>query len=205
MSQTSREPIRIVDYDAQWPVKFEEEKTQIVEALGDLVADVQHVGSTSVPGLAAKPIIDIMVAIKGESGMVRSITPLVKIGYVCLGEFGIPGRNYYRRNAEVAGLGLSHGGIARTHHLHTFPAGHAEWDRHIQFRDYLRSHPDAARDYETLKRDLASQFPADMDGYTDAKTEFIKAIEAKAMGSITPGPSSAADRSPVHGRGEEGV
>ena len=186
MSQTSLEPIRIVDYDAQWPVKFEEEKTQIVEALGDLVADVQHVGSTSVPGLAAKPIIDIMVAIKGESGMVRSITPLVKIGYVCLGEFGIPGRNYYRRNAEVAGLGLSHGGIARTHHLHTFPAGHAEWDRHIQFRDYLRVHPTVAREYQTLKRDLAARFSTDLEGYTDAKTEFIREIEARAALALSP-------------------
>ena len=118
--------------------------------------------------------------------MVLSITPLVQAGYECLGEYGIPGRLYFRKRTDTPGLGLRHGGVARTHHLHMFPAGHAEWDRHIQFRDYLRVHPTVAREYQTLKRDLAARFSTDLEGYTDAKTEFIREIEARAALALSP-------------------
>ncbi len=181
MSPTGPGAITITDYDPRWPVLFEEERRLILNAIGEWVADVQHVGSTAVPGLAAKPIIDIMVAVQNERGMIQSITPLVKLGYECLGEYGIPSRNYFRKNAETAGLGLSHGGVARTHHLHMFPAGHTEWDRHLHFRDYLRAHPPVADEYTSLKRELAGRFTTDLEGYTEAKTEFIRGIERAAL------------------------
>jgi GrpB-like predicted nucleotidyltransferase (UPF0157 family) len=178
--------IAIVEYDPRWPALYEEERERIVAAIDEWAPDVHHVGSTAVPGLAAKPIIDIMVAMRSEHEMVLAITPLVQTGYECLGEYGIPGRIYFRKTLETPGLGQSHGGVARTHHLHMFPAGHAEWDRHIHFRDYLRAHPSVAMEYQSLKRELAARFSTDFEGYTDAKTEFIRGIEARAALALSP-------------------
>lgn len=190
--------IAIVEYDPRWPALYEEERERIVAAIDEWAPDVHHVGSTAVPGLAAKPIIDIMVAMRSEHEMVLAITPLVQTGYECLGEYGIPGRIYFRKTLETPGLGQSHGGVARTHHLHMFPAGHAEWDRHIHFRDYLRAHPSVAMEYQSLKRELAARFSTDFEGYTDAKTEFIRGIEARAALALSPSHPSTEGR----GRGD---
>ena len=189
MPQSTIDALTIADYDPRWPALYTEERERIVAAIGSWVADIQHVGSTAVPGLAAKPIIDIMVAIQREDEMLCCITPLVKSGYECMGEYGIPGRIFFRKLTDTPEPGQMHAGVARTHHLHMFPAGHLDWDRHVAFRDYLRSHLDTLRDYETLKRDLASQFPTDMEAYTDAKTDFIRGIEKAAL-ARSPSPSS---------------
>ncbi len=161
-------PVIIVDYDPFWAQMFEDEKVYILKALSDLVIRVEHVGSTSVSGLAAKPIIDIMVIVPDRKTGEKSIAPLTALGYEYRGELGIPGRFYFTK------------GIPRTYHLHMYPLGHSEVDRHLLFRDYLRAHPGAARKYAKLKYALAEKYRDDREAYTEAKTDFIRAIETNA-------------------------
>lgn len=164
------EPIVIVDYDANWSSQYEQEKSRIIDALGNSVTDIQHIGSTSVPGLAAKPIIDIILGLEKIPPLSTQIINLEALGYLYYGEFGIPGRHYFRR------------GMPRTHQIHAVQVNSDFWQRHILFRDYLRSHPQAAQQYETLKRKLAAEFRNERDHYTDNKTPLIEQllIQAKA-------------------------
>lgn len=164
------EPIVIAEYDANWSSQYEQEKSQIIEALGDTVIDIQHIGSTSVPGLAAKPIIDIILGLEKIPPSSTQIISLEALGYLYCGELGIPGRHYFRR------------GMPRTHQIHTVRVDSDFWQRHILFRDYLRKHPQAAQQYETLKRKLAVEFRHDRDRYTDSKTLLIEQllVQAKA-------------------------
>lgn len=162
------DPVRIVPYDPRWPRLFEEERARIESAIGEWMVEVEHIGSTAVPGLAAKPVIDIMVGVRGfEEDAPACVEALEGIGYECRREAGVPGRIFFRKFAEDV----------RTYHLHLVPAGGSFWREHLLFRDYLRSHPGAAREYERLKRDLAARFGHDRDAYTEAKTEFIRRIE----------------------------
>ena len=167
------EKVVIVDYNPGWPALYEEEKASILALIGEYVVGIHHVGSTSVPELGAKPIIDIMIGIPDLAFVDRCVPLLQSLGYEYLGEYGIPGRHYFRKPAVG---GIEH----RTHHIHMMQTNHSQWRRHLQFRDYLRSHPEDAKRYELLKRELAVRFGADRDGYTDAKTEFIEDILAKA-------------------------
>ncbi|MGH2399703.1 MAG: DUF4127 family protein, partial [bacterium] len=161
----------VVDYDPQWPRMFEEDKEAIQQALGPLVHEIEHVGSTSVPGLAAKPIIDIMLGVKIDD-LDRIIEPLRGIGYEYNPdwEISMPHRRYFRRLRADG---------TNTHHLHAVPHGGVFWTRHMSFRDYLRSHPDQAREYADLKKTLAGKRQGSID-YTFAKTEFIRSVEALA-------------------------
>jgi len=164
------EPIVIVDYDANWSSQYEQEKSRIIDALGNSVADIQHIGSTSVPGLAAKPIIDIILGLEKVPPLLTQSINLEALGYLYYGEFGIPGRHYFRR------------GMPRTYQIHAVQVNSDFWQRHILFRDFLRSHPQAAQQYETLKRKLAAEFRNERDRYTDNKTPLIEQllIQAKA-------------------------
>lgn len=162
------EPIVIADYDANWSSQYEQEKSRIIDALGDTVADIQHIGSTSVPGLAAKPIIDILLGLKQIPPSSTHVLSLENIGYLYLGEFGIPERHYFRR------------GMPRTHHIHAVQVNSDFWQRHILFRDFLRSHPQAQQQYETLKRKLAVEFRNDRDRYGDSKTPLIEQLLTQA-------------------------
>ena len=173
----SREPrpgmgdaVEIAEYDPAWPDADERERAAILAALGDFVFAIEHVGSTSVPGLGAKPIIDIMIGLRDLAGHARCVAPLQSLGYEHKGEFGIPGRHYFRR--PVRG--------PRTHQLHMVEHCSSFWVRHLLFRDYMRRSPDEAAAYERLKRGLAGRFGGDVEGYTEAKTEFIRLAEAKA-------------------------
>lgn len=163
--------IVVVDYDPLWPLLFRKEADAISRILGDNLVLIHHIGSTSVPFLAAKPIIDIMPVVKDLSGVDAVSGEFVKLGYEYLGEFGIKGRRYLRK-----------GGQERTHQIHIFQM---EDDtnilRHLAFRDYLRSHRDVAMEYAALKKDLAARFPYDMDGYCDGKDAFVKKIENLAL------------------------
>jgi GrpB-like predicted nucleotidyltransferase (UPF0157 family) len=165
-------PVVIVDYDAAWPRRYEAERARIADALGDLAAGIEHVGSTSVPRCAAKPIIDIMVGIREVREGLRCITPLIGLDYDCVGEFGVPGRLYFRK------------GSPRSHHVHMVELGCEFWQRHLTFRDVLRSRPKLVAEYSALKRRLAGQYGDDRVGYTEAKSPFIEAVLAQA-----PGPS----------------
>lgn len=163
--------IVVVDYDPLWPLLFRKEADAISRILGDNLVLIHHIGSTSVPFLAAKPIIDIMPVVKDLSGVDAVSGEFVKLGYEYLGEFGIKGRRYLRK-----------GGQERTHQIHIFQM---EDDtnilRHLAFRDYLRSHRDVAMEYAELKKDLAARFPYDIDGYCDGKDAFVKKIENLAL------------------------
>ena len=158
----------IVKYDPRWANMYAEERARIVDALEGLDAAVEHVGSTSVPGLLAKPTIDILVVVPDPAAGKSAVAPLTGLGYEYRGELGIPGRFYFSKARR------------RTHHVHLYPRGHPEIERLVLFRDYLRAHADAARAYAGLKRALAERFSNDREAYTEAKSGFIKSIEEKA-------------------------
>ena len=160
----------VVDYDSSWPARYERERASIVAALGDVmegVAGIEHVGSTAVPGLAAKPIIDIMVGVRELPVGERCIQPLESLGYEYRGDAGIPGRYYFRK------------GNPRSHHLHMVQHGTEFWQRHLLFRDLLRERPAVAQEYAALKKELAVQYRTDRLAYTEAKTPFIDSALAR--------------------------
>jgi GrpB-like predicted nucleotidyltransferase (UPF0157 family) len=164
-------PIEVVDYDATWPRQFEEERRRILAAIGRYVAEVEHIGSTAVAGLAAKPIIDILVGLRSLADAANCINPLTGLGYEYVPEFEaeLPERRYFRRVEPRP----------RTHHIHMVENTSEFWRRQLLFRDYLRAHPEDARAYELLKRDLVSRFEVGRD-YAAAKSVFISAILDKA-------------------------
>lgn len=161
----------VTEYSPLWEKQFEEEAEKIREILGENCRAVYHIGSTSVEGLKAKPIIDIMPVVKSLEETDRRAGEFEKIGYEYLGEFGIPGRRYLRK-----------GGDERTHQVHIFEAGNKmEIERHLAVRDYLRSHRERAREYGQLKERLALLHPYDIEEYCDGKDEFVKTLEREAL------------------------
>ncbi|HST52911.1 MAG TPA: D-glycero-beta-D-manno-heptose 1-phosphate adenylyltransferase [Pyrinomonadaceae bacterium] len=167
-----RQPVQVADYDTRWPEMFEAECGRIVEAIGPHVVAVEHVGSTSVPNLAAKPIIDIMAGVRSLADAPLCVTPLHKIGfeYVPKAELLTPERRFFRKGERGAG----------THHLHMVEHGGKFWQEHLLFRDYLRAHTEAAREYEHLKRELAARHGAQRNSYTDGKRDFVVSVVEKA-------------------------
>lgn len=163
-------PIEIVDYDPQWPAQFAEIAGRVRAAFADgpLIA-VEHVGSTAVVGLAAKPVIDIDVVIPSEAVLPDAIARLATLGYVHQGDLGVAGRAAFGSPADLP-----------AHHLYLCVCDNAEYRRHVAFRDYLRVHWGEAQRYEALKRDLAVWHGADRRAYSEAKTDFIEAVLEKA-------------------------
>ena len=156
---------------------FAREKAQFEEALGGLMAGVvamEHIGSTAVQGLAAKPVIDIAIGLREHAFGERTIEPITGLGYEYRAESGIPGRYYFRR------------GDPRSHHVHMVEYGCPEWEKNIRFRDTLRARPDLAEEYAALKRDLARRYAHDRPGYTLAKAPFIERVLAIAAQAIRP-------------------
>ena len=151
-------------YSDQWAALFEQEKQRLQTALGGHALAIEHVGSTSVPGLAAKPIIDIAVAIADLSKVADCVAPLAELGYHYKGEYGLAGRHYFNK------------GNPRTHHLHMALPTSDHWRNHLLFRDYLRRHPETVAEYASLKRKLAAQFQSDIERYTDSKAPFISGV-----------------------------
>ncbi len=156
----------IVAYDPLWPSRYEEESARVREAAAGLILALEHIGSTAVPGLAAKPILDIMAGVADADAAEACLAPLAAVGYTdvtrqppeevdwffCLGNHPLEGRGCHV-------------------HLMRYPS--AFFDRHILFRDYLRSHAAVARAYERLKRELAVRFRDDRPAYTEGKDDFI--------------------------------
>lgn len=162
----------IADPDPRWPEMFAQEEARIREALPrSLVTGVEHVGSTAVPDLAAKPIIDILVGVTSLKDGEQAAPLLTAIGYEDRGEFGIPGRLFFEKREN---------GTVRTHHLHMAEPGGEFWTDELLFRDYLRVHPDEARRYEQLKRDMARQHRFERTEYTASKSEYILSVLDKA-------------------------
>ena len=162
-------PIVIEDFDPQWSVTFERIRLELAAALGNLALRIEHVGSTAVPGLPAKPIIDIDVVIDTESDLPAAADRLAQIGYTYQGDQGIPRRYAFRaRDPQPA------------HHLYVCAKDSPELHRHLAFRDYLRSHPTTAHAYGALKRQIQAEVAGDRLAYTERKSAFIEAILQEA-------------------------
>ncbi len=162
--------VEVVPHDRSWRIQFAHESIAIAHTLGKNTIAVHHIGSTAIPGIYAKPIVDFLVEVREIAIVDPFNSAMQTLGYEAMGEFGIPGRRYFRK--DINGV--------RTHHVHTFEIGSPQIDRHLNFRDYMIAHSEEAKRYSDLKRDLAKQFPTDIEGYMDGKDAFIKAIDQKA-------------------------
>jgi GrpB-like predicted nucleotidyltransferase (UPF0157 family) len=170
------EPVFVVPYDSRWPSFFALERSRVEAAVGPWVEAVEHVGSTAVPGLDAKPVIYLMVGVRDIQGAGRRIRPLEEIGYSYWAENPNPERMLFVRFADA-------GRTSRTHNLHIVEVGGELWNDRLVFRDHLRSHPEAAGEYARLKHVLAERFREDREAYTRAKTDFISAMLERARAS----------------------
>lgn len=167
--------IEIVEYDPQWPKAFCELKGALAGALGDLALAIEHVGSTAVPALAGKPIIDIDVVIGSRKLLEKVIAALALAGYQHQGDKGIPGREAFgRRGSDVPMDGT--GRLWPPHHLYVCDKDNPELHRQLAFRDFLRCHPEYVQRYAQLKRALSRQHAGNRDAYTDGKTAFVSEV-----------------------------
>jgi GrpB-like predicted nucleotidyltransferase (UPF0157 family) len=163
MTDPPDELIRIGPYNPDWPARFEEERTELEAAIGPwITGGIHHVGSTAVPDLDAKPIIDILVGVEDLESSRTCFDPLRELDYL-----------YAPYLSDEMHWFCKPDPSRRTHHLHLVPHKSARFRDELAFRDYLRSHPDAAAEYVVLKRDLATRFENDREAYTDAKADFI--------------------------------
>jgi GrpB-like predicted nucleotidyltransferase (UPF0157 family) len=159
--------VRVVPYDDRWPRLFEAESTRIVDgvaAAGVPGVTVEHVGSTSVPGLVAKPILDIAAGRPPGTAPEIYIPVFESLGYIHRGDGGLPGREFFRR------------GVVRSHHLHLVELGGTHWSRYLRFRDALRADQSIRDAYADLKRALAGQFPCDREAYIAGKSDFVEGV-----------------------------
>ena len=163
-------PVIVLDYDPNWPGVFQSLRKQIADALGGMAAAIEHVGSTAVPDLAAKPIIDIDVLLVSETMLPAAIERIGSLGYIHRGNLGIPEREAFLAPANDP-----------PHHLYVCPPCSAEFRRHMAFRDYLRAHPKDAKIYGDLKIALAERFRKDRSAYNTAKHEFVAELTSRAM------------------------
>ena len=168
--------VEVVQYNPSWPVLFEKERKLLQDILGDIPVAIHHIGSTSVPGLAAKPIIDILMEVASVAALDGFNDELRAAGYEPKGEFGIPGRRYFKK-----------GGDDRTHHIHAFASGDFNLIRHLAFRDYLRTHSEVAAEYAELKKTIAATCNNDIYRYCEDKDEYVKRIEARAVDEMAAG------------------
>jgi GrpB-like predicted nucleotidyltransferase (UPF0157 family) len=163
--------VEVVPHNPSWQSAFAAESKQVAIAIGINTIAIHHIGSTAIPSIHAKPIIDMLIAVEDIAKVDEQNALMQALGYLAMGEFGITGRRFFRKDNEF--------GI-RTHHIHIFEIGSAQIDRHLAFRDYLRVHIEEAQRYSELKQHLAQQYPDDIQGYMDGKDEFIKAIDRTA-------------------------
>jgi GrpB-like predicted nucleotidyltransferase (UPF0157 family) len=164
------EPVRIVPYDPAWPGRFERERTALAAAIGDwVVGGIHHVGSTSVPDLEAKPVIDILVGVPGLEDSRACFEPLASLAY-----------QYAPYRSDEMHWFCKPNPSRRTHHLHLVPINSSRFRDELVFRDYLRSHREVAQEYGALKRRLAKELGHDREAYTEAKTESMRATVLRA-------------------------
>lgn len=163
--EPTSEPIRIVAYDPTWPVRFEEEREALATTIDAWVTGgIHHIGSTAVPGLGAKPIVDILVGVRNLEESRQCFEPLARLDYL-----------YAPYLADKMHWFCKPHPSRRTHHLHLVPTGSQRYRDELAFRDRLRAVPEIADEYAALKRRLAGQFGNDREAYTDAKAEFVRA------------------------------
>ncbi|MGF1478825.1 MAG: GrpB family protein [Cyanophyceae cyanobacterium] len=170
-----RGKLKFIPHNPEWQKLFEEEKQRLQAAIGSDVLEIQHVGSTSIPGIIAKPILDIGIAVANFEAAAVCIKPMEKLGYSYRGENGIPRRHFFAR------------GEPRTHHVHILEITSWDWQGHILFRDYLIQHPAVAQEYVQLKLKLLEQYGGDRDAYQVGKSSFI---EQQALNQLKEKPMS---------------
>ncbi|WP_278926472.1 GrpB family protein [Staphylococcus auricularis] len=165
--------IELEDYNPNWPKIYLIEKEKLQDILVQDLITIHHIGSTAIPNIKAKPIIDILCVVKNIKDIDRYHSAMERLGYEGLGENGISSRRFFlKRNKNTQ---------KRTHHVHIFDqSAYGQIERHLDFRDYLRENPKEARNYEVLKEKLAQRYPENRDKYTEGKEAFIKEIERKA-------------------------
>jgi GrpB-like predicted nucleotidyltransferase (UPF0157 family) len=162
---TRARAVEVVPYDEEWPRIFEGIHARVWPAVQHAALRMEHVGSTSVPGLHAKPVLDICIVVPSKRDVPFVIKGLAGLGYVHRGNLGVPDREAFARPEHLP-----------RHHMYVSPRGALSLKNQLGVRDYLRSHPDAAKEYGDLKLSLARRFPEDIDSYIAGKTEFILAI-----------------------------
>jgi GrpB-like predicted nucleotidyltransferase (UPF0157 family) len=160
----------VTAFQHSWREKFEFEAAQLREIFGGELIEIHHIGSTSIPGMDAKPIIDILMEVQDIQKIDTFNEKMQCAGYIPKGEYGIPGRRFFIKGDEPH----------HTHHIHVFQKGHADIARHIDFRDYLIAHPEEASKYARLKHELAGRHHLDIESYQAGKKQFIKRVDQKA-------------------------
>jgi GrpB-like predicted nucleotidyltransferase (UPF0157 family) len=163
--------VEVVPHHPKWQDLFDVESKSVADALGENVVNVYHIGSTAIQGIYAKPIIDLLVEVKDIVKVDGQNSSMELLGYEVMGEFGISGRRYFRKDNQEG---------VRTHHIHTFQVGSEQVKRHLAFRNYMIAHPEDAQRYSELKRSLAREYPTNIDRYIDGKDGFIKEMDMKA-------------------------
>jgi GrpB-like predicted nucleotidyltransferase (UPF0157 family) len=176
--------ITLVPPSALWRERFAQESQRLAEVLAGLPYELHHIGSTAIEGIYAKPILDLLLEVESLHALDAREPALVRLGYEAKGEFGIPGRRYFRKDSPAG---------TRTHHLHSFERGSEAALRHLAFRDYLNAHPAAAQAYCALKRELARRHAHDARAYVAGKDAFVAhhvalALEWLAGGDGSPSP-----------------
>lgn len=162
--------VEVIPYDPTWPTVYAVEAEIIKGVLGSNVIAVHHIGSTSIPGIAAKPTIDVLVVDRDHGHLDACNDAMRDLGYQPKGDNGIPGRRYFQKLA----------GEVHLFHIHAFEESHPDIARHLNFRDYLRAHPEEARAYQDLKLRLAARFAFKPTRYTSGKSDFILTLDRRA-------------------------
>jgi GrpB-like predicted nucleotidyltransferase (UPF0157 family) len=184
----------VVPYDPQWPIAYLLEAACLKEVFDSQLVSIHHIGSTAIGGMAAKPVIDIMIEVVDIDEVDRLNDAMAGEGYIPRGEYGIPGRRFFIKPGEEE----------RTHHVHVFQSGSSHLERHLNFRDYMRTHPREAEAYSRIKLELAAAHP-DIEQYMDGKDAFIKEADRRAEAWVNSLKEKHNDRSniragPVPGR-----
>ena len=164
--------VRVIPYDDNWPALYEQEVTKIKRILEKEIVSTHHIGSTSIPSMSAKPIIDILLEVKDITMIDSYNKEMIALGYEPRGELGIPGRRYFSREEPKD---------VRTHHIHSFQSGNIGIEKHLAFRNYMIAHPEDIKIYSELKMVLARRFQWDIDGYIRGKHLYMERMEQIAM------------------------
>jgi GrpB-like predicted nucleotidyltransferase (UPF0157 family) len=162
--------VEVCNYNPDWPKQFQLEAERLKNLFGDELLAVHHIGSTAVPGLQAKPVLDLLPVVRDIRRVDTFNQAMRTMGYQPKGEYGIPGRRFFIK-----------GGNRRTHHVHVFQHGDPEIHRHLVFRDYLRAHPHEAERYGKLKAELALKHPWDIEAYMAGKAGLVRELERAAL------------------------